>query len=123
MPFTRGDRRTVFDVALYVVILANLVYLLVAPGQRYDLVPDGKAGLLPAWAILSYLVLICLMGLRDKTVFLAARSEQYPLILLAFAMLTNYTDMILTAKITIVIVWCGAAFSKLGHHFSATVAG
>jgi hypothetical protein len=122
IPFTRGDRRTVFDVALYVIILANLVYLLVAPGQRHDLVPDGKAGLLPSWAILSYLVLICVMGLRDKTVFLAARSEQYPLILLAFAVLTNYTDMILAAKITIVIVWCGAAFSKIGHHFSPTVA-
>lgn len=121
IPFTRGDRRTMFDVVLYAVILANLIYLLVAPGERYDIVPDARAGLLPAWAVLSYIVLICVMGLRDKTVFLAARSEQYPLILLAFAVLGNYTDMILAAKIVIVVVWCGAAFSKIGHHFSPTV--
>lgn len=121
VPFTRGDRRTLFDVGLYVAILANLVFLLVSQGERHDLVPDAKAGLLPAWALLSYLVLICIMGLRDKTVFLAARSEQYPLVLLAFAVFTSFPDMILAAKIVIVVVWCGAAFSKIGHHFSSTV--
>ncbi len=121
VPFTSGDSRTAWDVGLYLLILANLVFLLVHPGTRHDMVPDAEAGLLPTWALLSYLVLICIMGLRDKIVFLAARSDQYPLILLAFAVLTNFTDMILAAKIIIVVVWVGAGFSKLGHHFSRTV--
>ncbi|OLT51022.1 hypothetical protein BJF89_07680 [Corynebacterium sp. CNJ-954] len=121
VPFTSGDSRSWFDVALYLLIIANLVFLLVHPGERHDLVPNAEAGLLPSWALLTYLVMICVLGLRDKIVFLAARCDQYPLILLAFAVLTSFTDMILAAKIVIVVVWVGAGFSKLGHHFSPTV--
>ncbi len=34
VPFTRGDTRTLFDVALYVVVLASGVWALLAPGSR-----------------------------------------------------------------------------------------
>ncbi|GAA4284196.1 DUF3556 domain-containing protein [Brevibacterium daeguense] len=122
VPLTGGDHRTLWDVALYWAILANLVFLLVHPGARIDLVPNAEAGLLPAWALLTYLGLLGLMGLRDKVVFLISRAEQYPPILLAFAVLTSFTDMIVAAKIVIVVVWVGAAVSKLGRHFSPAVA-
>lgn len=121
VPFTSGDSRSWFDVGLYLLIIVDLVYLLLSHGARHDLVPNAEAGLLPVWPILAYVGLICILGLRDKTVFLAARSEQYLLILLAFAVLTHFTDMIIAAKIIMVVIWVGAGFSKLGHHFSRTV--
>lgn len=123
VPFTSGDHRTVFDVFLYCAILANVVFLIVHPGgARMDLVPQTQAGLLPAWAFLTYLGLLCLMGLRDKVVFLTSRAEQYAAVILAFGILVHFTDMIVAAKIVICVSWVGAAVSKLGRHFSPAVA-
>jgi hypothetical protein len=55
-------------------------------------------------------------------VFLSARSEQYVPTLLCFALMSNFVDMIVAAKIFIVVIWMGAGFSKLQHGFSSTVA-
>ncbi|WGH90347.1 DUF3556 domain-containing protein [Auritidibacter ignavus] len=122
VPGTSGDHRTAWDVGVYIALLANLVFLLVHPGTRTEMVPDAQAGLLPAWAMLTYLGLLGLMGLRDKVVFLTSRAEQYPPILLAFAVLASFSDMIIAAKVVIVVVWVGAAISKFGRHFTPTVA-
>ena len=62
------------------------------------------------------------MGLRDKIVFLSARSEQYVPTMLYFGLFSNFVDMIVAAKIAIVVIWMGAGFSKLQHGFSSTVA-
>jgi hypothetical protein len=62
------------------------------------------------------------MGLRDKVVFLSARSEQYVPTMLYFGLFHNFHDMIIGAKIAIVVIWMGAGFSKLQHGFSSTVA-
>jgi len=59
---------------------------------------------------------------RGAIVFLSARSEQYVPTLLCFALFSNFVDMIVAAKIFIVVVWMGAGFSKLQHGFSSTVA-
>ncbi len=122
VPLTAGNRRTPWDTGLYKLILANLVLLLVLSGDPVDGLPDGRAGMLPQWAVLSYCGLILLMGLRDKVVFLSSRAEQYVPTLLCFALFTNFVDMIVAAKIFIVIIWMGAGFSKLQHGFSSTVA-
>ena len=76
---------------------------------------------MPQWALVTYCCLIVLMGLRDKIVFLSARSEQYVPTMLYFGLFSNFVDMIVAAKICIVVIWMGAGFSKLQHGFSSTV--
>ncbi len=122
VPFTAGNRRTPWDTGLYKLIVASLVLLLFLSGQQVDGLPEGSAGILPQWATLIYCVLILLMGLRDKVVFLSSRAEQYVPTLLCFSLFTNFVDMIIAAKIFIVIIWMGAGFSKFNHGFSSTVA-
>ena len=61
-----------------------------------------------------------LAGLRDKTVFLAARGEQYLPALVFFAVLP-FVDMIIALKLLIVVVWVGAGVSKFGRHFANVV--
>ncbi len=112
MPFTRGDERTVLDVALYIGVLASLIVALVAPSAGNGLVATG--------AIVPIIVLLVALGLRDKVFFLAARGEQYLPALIFFAFYP-FVDMIVAAKLLIVIVWCGAAFSKLGRHFANVI--
>ena len=121
VPFTRGDHRTTFDTGLYLVILAVLAFLLLTPGVRTDAMPDSQAGLLPQWGLLAYVGLIIVMGLRDKVVFLAARSEQYVAVMFFFGVLASHVDMILAAKIAMVSIWMGAGVSKFGHHFTNVV--
>jgi hypothetical protein len=121
VPFTSGDRRTVWDVGVYVAMLANLGFLLLGPGVQRDDLPAGMdAGLLASAPILTFLVLQVLMGLRDKVVFLASRPEQYIPPMVFFAVL-GFTDMIIAAKIAIVLVWLGAGISKFGRHFTNVV--
>ncbi len=122
VPFTAGSRRTPWDTGLYKLILASLVLLLFLSGQQVDGLPEGSAGILPQWAVLIYCGLILTMGLRDKVVFLSSRAEQYVPTLLCFGLFTNFVDMIIAAKIFIVIIWMGAGFSKFNHGFSSTVA-
>ena len=122
VPFTKGNRRTPWDTGLYKLILASLILLFFISGRQVAGLPKGSAGVLPQWAVLIYCGLIVLMGLRDKVVFLSARSEQYLPTLLCFGLFTNFVDMIVAAKIFIVVVWMGAGFSKLQRGFSCTVA-
>lgn len=60
------------------------------------------------------------MGLRDKTIFLAARGEHYWLKLLVFFF--PFTDQIAAFKIIMLCLWWGAATSKVNHHFPYVVA-
>jgi len=121
VPFTRGDHRTTFDVGLYYIILATLLFLLIGPGVQTAALPGSEAGLLPQWALLTYVALIIVMGLRDRVVFLAARSEQYVAVMFFFGILSNHVDMILAAKIAMVTIWVGAGISKFGQHFENVV--
>jgi len=121
VPFTKGTRRTPWDTGLYKLILASLILMLFLSGNQVDGLPEGSAGTLPRWAILIYASLIVLMAMRDKIIFLSARSEQYVPTLLAFALFTNFVDMVIAAKIFMVVIWMGAGFSKFNHGFSSTV--
>jgi hypothetical protein len=116
VPLTGGDRRTVADVVLYLALIASLVWGLVSPA-----VPGGPgaAGLIaPAVPILIIVTLVA-VGLRDKTIYLAARSDQYFVMLIAF--LLPFVDMIIALKLVMIAVWWGAATSKLNHHFPFVV--
>ncbi len=121
VPFTKGDHRTAFDVGLYYGLLAILVFLLIGPGVQTAALPDSEAGLLPQWALLTYVAGIVVMGLRDKVIFLAARSEQYVAVMFFFGVLAHHVDMVLAAKIALVTIWMGAGISKFGHHFTNVV--
>ncbi|EUA39438.1 hypothetical protein I549_2867 [Mycobacterium avium subsp. avium 2285 (R)] len=66
------------------------------------------------------IVALALLGLRDKTIFLAARGEHYGLTLLVFFF--GFTDQIAAFKIIMLALWWGAATSKLNHHFPYVVA-
>jgi hypothetical protein len=116
VPLTAGDSRTPLDVVLYLAILANLAAAIVLPG-----VPGDTAGGLVSPALMYPLVaLFVVMGLRDKIVFIAARSEQYLPAMVFFALLAP-TDMIVALKLLIVSVWIGAGVSKFGRHFANVV--
>lgn len=125
VPFTDGDRRTWFDVALYGGFLGALLLAVVMPGTPSatlrEVLPDNGSGLVDPMLMIAPVVLLVLLGLRDKIVFLAARSEQYLPALVFFATL-GFVDMIVALKLLIAIVWICAGISKFGHHFSCVVA-
>ena len=71
VPFTKGNRRTPWDTGLYKTIVFWLIMMLFLSGDPIDGLPEGRAGILPQWAVVTYVCLIVLMGFRDKIVFLS----------------------------------------------------
>ncbi|AHH15473.1 putative membrane protein [Nocardia nova SH22a] len=124
VPGTAGDRRTWFDITLYLALLASLVVALALPGVHSDslaaVLPDNTSGLIAPAVVAAPIVLLILNGLRDKVIFLGARGEQYLPALIAFTVFP-FVNMIIALKLLIVVVWVGAGFSKLGKHFSNVV--
>ena len=119
VPFTKGDERTVVDVFLYVALLAALVVSLALPGVHthgIDRALASNHGLVAPAAIIAVIALLVTLGLRDKVLFIAARSEQY-LPALIFMAFFPFVDMIVAAKLLIVVVWFCAGFSKCNRHF------
>ncbi|WP_406637830.1 DUF3556 domain-containing protein [Amycolatopsis sp. WGS_07] len=124
VPFTAGDRRSGFDVLLYLAFLASLLTAIVLPGAPdaalSAALPGNTSGLVRPALLIAPIVLYVLNGLRDKTIFLAARGEQYLPALVFFAFLP-FVNMIIAAKLLICIVWIGAGVSKFGKHFTNVV--
>lgn len=124
MPFTHGDRRTMADVLLYLAFLVSLLTAIALPGAAStsltEALPDNTSGLVRPALLIAPIALYVLNGLRDKTVFLAARGEQYLPALVFFTVLP-FTDMIIAAKLLICVVWIGAGVSKFGRHFTNVV--
>lgn len=124
MPLTEGDRRSWFDVALYLALLVSIAVPLLAPGvpsaSLSAAVSSNTSGLVSPTLLIAPIVLLILNGLRDKTIFLGARGEQYLPALIFFATLP-FVDMIIACKMLIVIVWVGAGFSKFGKHFANVI--
>src|ERR1700759_2227386 len=124
LPFTGGDRRTLFDIALYLTLLVSLTVPLLSPGAHSDALsealPNNVSGLVDPALLIAPIALLVLNGLRDKTIFLAARGEQYLPVLVIFAALP-FVNMIIALKMVIVVVWVGAGFSKFGKHFSNVI--
>jgi hypothetical protein len=124
VPFTGGDRRTWFDVILYLVLMVSVAIPLFLPGVHSDslsaVMPANTSGLVNPAMLIAPVVLLVLMGLRDKVVFLAARGEQYLPALIMFAVFP-FANMIIALKLLIGVVWVGAGISKLGLHFSNVI--
>ncbi|HWF27440.1 MAG TPA: DUF3556 domain-containing protein [Mycobacterium sp.] len=119
VPFTSGDTRTIVDVALYAVVLAGGVWALLSPGRGGPVTATGDVGLVDPVLVAPTIVALALLGLRDKTIFLAARGEHYWLKLIVFFF--PFTDQIAAFKIIMLALWWGAATSKLNHHFPYVV--
>ena len=124
VPFTDGDRRTWFDGILYFALLISVAVPLLASGVHSEslsqALPHNTSGLVDPTLLIAPIVLLVLNGLRDKTVFLAARGEQYLPALFFFTVLP-FVDMIIALKLLIVVVWVGAGVSKFGKHFANVI--
>jgi hypothetical protein len=123
VPFTSGDGRTIVDVALYLAVLASLVLALALPGSDDNSLTEvvgANKGLIEPAVLIAIVALTVTLGLRDKIFFLAARSEQWLPALVFFAFFP-FVDMIVAAKLLIVIVWFGAGVSKLNRHFEQVI--
>lgn len=120
VPLTRGDSRSVVDVALYAIVLGSAVWALLSPGHGGPVTGAGDVGLINPVLVIPTIVALALLGLRDKTIFLAARGEHYWLKLFVFFF--PFTDQIAAFKIIMLFLWWGAATSKLNHHFPYVVA-
>jgi hypothetical protein len=116
VPFTRGTRRTVLDVALYAGLIAAALNLLLSDGEA---VAGAAAGRLDPVAVGVLLAFLVLLGLRDKVPFLAARAEIYGNLAIIF--LFPLTNLIVAAQLVFVCIWWGAASSKLNRHFPFVV--
>ena len=101
-----GDRRTRFDVLTYAVLLGALLYACCAPAVT----PRTVA---------PVLLLLPLLGLRDRTIFLAARADVYYPALLVFLVPAETGGGL---QITWFAIWFWAAFSKLTPTFTSVVA-
>ncbi|WP_300404730.1 DUF3556 domain-containing protein [Nocardioides sp.] len=117
VPLTAGTTRSMTDVALYVAVVAAALWLLLSPGQGESV---GSVGRIDPWRFLPLFAALGLIGLRDKTIFLAARTEVYGTLALMF--LFSGADLVVGVKFLIVLIWWGAAFSKLNQHFPHVVA-
>jgi hypothetical protein len=125
VPLTAGTRRTLFDVALYIGVLAAGLYLLFSPGiQPFYFIDFGFPTPIPARhlapaGIAVLLGLLALLGLRDKVSFLAARPEIYAT-MLAVGLFAE-SQWIVAWQFIFVFIWWGAASSKLNRHFPFVV--
>jgi len=115
VPLTRGDNREPIDVLLYGALLMMLVIALFSDGTGPDPALGTDIGLLPAWQSWTILALVALAGLRDKVLFLAIRGEVYVPFVVAF--LFGGPNVLIAAKLACVVIWMGAATSKLNKHF------
>ncbi|MCA9624782.1 MAG: DUF3556 domain-containing protein, partial [Myxococcales bacterium] len=104
-PLVGGRRRGLLDVGLYGALLVALVWALTRP--RLD--PSH---------FYPIAVLVPLLGVLDKTLFLAARAEHYWVTVMCFALLPSW---IAGAKAVQLALWFWAGVSKLNHHFPTVV--
>ncbi|WP_029893102.1 DUF3556 domain-containing protein, partial [Nocardia brasiliensis] len=119
VPLTKGTDRTIIDIALYAALLVAVSVALCSDGTGPVPELSTSVGLLPGWEIAVILGLLVAIGLRDKVIFLAARGEVYGTLTVTF--LFTAADPIVAAKVVFVVIWMGAATSKLNKHFPFVV--
>lgn len=100
-----GVRRSWLDVVLYIALVVALLRALIAP----------EVGSADVWPVV---VLLAVLGVLDKTLFLAFRSEHYWTTCVCFALTPHW---IAGAKAVQLALWFWAGVSKLNHHFPAVV--
>jgi len=104
-PVIGGSRRSVLDASLYAATCGLLVAVLVSAEPSRSL-------------LIPIVVLVPVLGVLDKTLFLAARGEHYWTTTMVFVLASNFVP---GAKVVQASLWFWAGFSKLNHHFPAVV--
>ena len=107
-PLIGGITRSWLDVALYAANQLFLLRALIAPEPTPEL-------------LLPPLVLIPLMGIADKTLFLAARAEHYYVALVCLTVASGDALWISACKVLWGAIWFWAATSKLNDHFPSVI--
>lgn len=115
IPLTAGDSRTPLDVLLYAALLVVLLVALFSQGTGPIPELGTEIGVLPVWQTAAVVGLLAVLGLRDKVIFLAARGEVYGSMAVCF--LFTGADIVVAAKLVCLVIWLGAATSKLNKHF------
>jgi hypothetical protein len=105
-PLIGGFRRNWLDVGLYGAHAVLVLQALTSPSPS----PAALAGIA---------VLLPILGVLDKTLFLAARGEHYWTTVMVFVLAGE--DFVPGAKGIQAALWFWAGFSKLNHHFPAVV--
>ncbi|MEM6293238.1 MAG: DUF3556 domain-containing protein [Myxococcota bacterium] len=105
LPGLGGHRRTWLDVVAYAGLLVAAVLALVAPDP-------GVAQWLPL------MILVPLLGILDKTIFLAARAEHYWVTIVCFVISPAPLAAAMAVQLAL---WFFAGVSKLNHHFPTVV--
>ena len=105
LPLIGGDQRNVVDVLLYLALVILLGRALIA-----SQVSPGM--------LLPIVILLPVLGLLDKTIYLAARAEHYWIALVCFLF---PGESIMALKIVWLAIWWGAATSKVNRHFPGVV--
>jgi hypothetical protein len=108
LPVIGGRTRGALDVLLYFSLVVAAVRVLVSPAP-------GTADFVPL------AVLVPLLGVADKTIFLAARAEHYWVTIACFAFAPTTRAWVAGAKAVQLALWFWAGFSKLNHHFPTVV--
>ena len=100
-----NDKRNLFDVILYAGLIVVLIINLMSPQLIFDQL---------IWVV----VLLPILGVFDKTIFLAARAEHYLVgtICLLFPLVS-----IAALKWVWAAIWVWAATSKLNKHFPSVI--
>ena len=111
VPLTAGHRRSIVDVGLYAALVGLCLRALFSSNSL--LAPEDL------WPII---VVLAVLGLRDKTVFLAARAEHYWTTLIVFVLADGDLGAMFAGAMAVQLaIWWGAATSKLNHHFPNVV--
>lgn len=118
VPLTKGDARTVVDVALYLGAIALMVAMLLDAGTGAP-PPGADVPLLGPELVIPFVVVMSVIGLRDKVMFIAARAEIY--VVPATLFLFPYEQMMVGLQVALVFIWLGAGLSKITHHFPSVV--
>ncbi len=108
LPWIGGIRRTGLDVGLHVLNAALLLHALLAP----EVTP---ALMLPP------LLLIPILGVLDKTIYLAARGEHYYVALVCLFFASEDGLWIAACQVVWAMIWFWAATSKVNHHFPSVI--
>lgn len=105
LPIIGGARRTWLDVALYVGLVACGIRALVAPEIDSNM-------------LVPIAVIVPILGVLDRTIFLALRAEHFWATIVCFVFATQW---IAGAKMIQLALWFFAGVSKLNHHFPTVV--
>ncbi|MFZ5628442.1 MAG: DUF3556 domain-containing protein [Spirochaetota bacterium] len=105
LPLLGGATRSILDVALYAALLVSLGWVLTRATITFE-------------DVLPVAVILPVLGVMDRTLFLAARGEHYWVTAVCFLFAPAWIG---GAKMVQLTLWFFAGFSKLNRHFPYVV--